>query len=133
VDMKHLAVFVGDAIEKILKNEKTVEARLSLDKIIPFSAIKKGDIIYLKQSGGGVYGQVEVDNVLFYENLNGTAIGKLRKEYSSDMKVTDEFWKSKADSRNATIIFLKNPVRFLAPLKNKKKDRRSWVILENDL
>jgi predicted transcriptional regulator len=131
--MKHLAVFIGDAIEKILKGEKTVEARLSLDKIIPFSKIKKGDIVYLKQSGGGVWGQVEVDNVLFYENLNGTAIGKLRKEYSFDMKVTDEFWVSKANSNFATFIFLKNPVRFLAPLKNKKKDRRSWVILENDL
>ena len=130
--MKHLAIFVGDAIEKILKGEKTVEGRFTLDKVLPFEKIKKSDEIFLKQSGGSIIGKVEVDNVLFYEGLGGEAIGKLRKEYNGDMCTNDDFWKSKASAHYASLIFLKKPTRFLAPLKNKKKDRRSWVVLESE-
>ena len=130
--MTHLAIFIGDAIEKILKGEKTVEGRFSLDKIPPYGMIKKGDEIFLKQSGGSILGKVEVDNVLFYENLDGETIGKLRKEYNPEMCADDKFWTDKASARYASLIFLNNSQRFLAPLKNKKKDRRSWVVLENE-
>ena len=130
--MRHLAIFIGDAIEKILTGEKIVEGRFSLDKIPPYEVIRKGDEILLKQSGGNLIGKVEVDNVLFYENLDGEAIGKLRKEYYKEMCTHDKFWHEKANARYASMIFLKNPIRFLSPIKNKKKDRRSWVVLEND-
>lgn len=130
--MRHLAIFVGEAIEKILKSEKTIEGRFTIDKISPFGKIKMGDEILLKQAGGNIYGRVEVDNVLFYDNLNGEAVGKLRREYGREMSVDDNFWREKASSRCASIIFLKKPERFLAPLKNKKKDRRSWVVLGNE-
>ena len=129
--MRHLAIFVDDYIEKILKREKTVEGRFSLNKIVPFSAIKKDDEILLKQSGGDVIGKVRVENVLFYENLDAEMIGKLRKEYDLEMCVDSKWWQSKANSRYASLIFLKKPTRFLAPIKHHKKDRRSWVILED--
>ena len=129
---KHLAVFVGDAVEKILKGEKTVELRLALSKIAPYGQIKKEDAILLKESGDKVLGQVSVDNVLFYENLDGEMIGRLRKEYTTETGLPDEFWQRKANARYASIIFLKNPRRFLTPLKIKKKNRRPWIILEKD-
>lgn len=102
---------------------------MSKDKIAPFGVIKHGDIIMLKLKGGMVFGQVGVDNVLFYENLTGEIVGKLRKEYSSEMLVDDEFWTQHANARYATVIFLDNPKRYLAPLKVVKKDRRPWVVL----
>ena len=129
--MKHLAIFIGDAIEKILKGEKIIEGRFTIDKIPPYLVVSKGDIIFLKQSGEKIIGQAEVENVLFYEGLTGESIGKLRKEYSKEMCVSDIFWQEKVNSKYASIIFLTNPTRFLAPIKNKKKDRRSWVLLGN--
>jgi len=129
--MKHLGIFVGDAIENILHNRKTIEGRFTIEKILPFGKIKMGDEILLKQSGGEIIGRVEVDNVLFYENLDGEAIGKLRKEYGKEMCVGDDYWKEKSSATVASIIFLKNPQRFLMPLKSKKKDRRSWVLMED--
>lgn len=131
VIMRHLAIFIGDAIEKILKGEKTVEGRFTLDKIPPYEKIQKGDEILLKRAGGNIIGKVIVDNVLFYEKLDGEAIGKLRKEYNDEMCVDDDFWKAKARARCATLIFLKKPQRFLAPLRSQKRDRRPWVVLDN--
>lgn len=129
---RHLAIFIGDAIEKILKGEKTIEGRFSINKIIPYLEVKKEDEIFLKQSGGLIVGKATVDNVLYYEGLDGEAIGKLRKEYSREMQVEESFWQSKASAKYASLFFLKKPERFLAPIKDKKKDRRPWVVLEND-
>lgn len=129
---KHLAVFVGDAIEKILKGQISMEGRFTLDKIPPYGQIQKGDEVLLKPAGGLVLGKVVVDNVLFYDNLDGETIGKLRKEYAKDLGLSDEFWQKKASARYASLIFLKNPRRFLTPLRIKKRDRRPWIILDKD-
>jgi predicted transcriptional regulator len=126
---RHLAVFIGNAVEKILQGQKIVEARFSISKILPYESLMKDDEIFLKKSGGLVFGKVKVDNVLYYEGLDAEAIGKLRHEYQNDLLVGDKFWQEHANSKYATIIFLKNPERFLAPLKIAKRDRRSWMVL----
>lgn len=127
---KHLAIFIGDYIEKILTGEKTIEGRFSIDKILPYGQVKKGDIIFLKQSGGMIVGEVEADNVLYYEGLNAEAIGKIRKEYNQELCAADGFWQAKANSHYVTLIFIKNPKRYLAPMRSKKHDRRAWVVIE---
>lgn len=125
---RHYAIFIGDAIEKILSGTKSLEGRFTEDKIPPYGVIKKGDEIFLKQSGGLMMGKVAVDNVLFFDNLDGEKLGKLRKEYNQDLMVDENFWQQKGNARYASIIFLKNPRRFLTPLRLKKKDRRPWIL-----
>lgn len=130
--MKHLAIFVGDYIAKILTGEKTMESRFSAEKTLPYGAVKKGDEIYLKESGGLVVGRAVVDNVLYYENLNPEAIGKIRKEYNNELCADDEFWQEKAQAKYATLIFITKAEKFLAPLRIYKRDRRSWVLLDQE-
>lgn len=127
--MRHLAIFVGDAIEKILRGEKTVEGRFSESRIPPFGLVQRGDEILLKNAGGPILGRVIVDNVLYFENLTGEMIGKFRREYGPDLAVDDDFWRAKAKNRYATLIFLVKPERFIAPLPWAKRDRRSWIVL----
>ena len=124
----HIGVFVGDAIENILSGKKKIEGRFSIARLAPYAKVKKGDIILLKPSGGKIFGQVEADNVLYFENLDGEKLGKLRREYGEDLAMPDEFWQSKAKARYATIIFLKNPRRYLSTLSCAKRDRRGWMI-----
>lgn len=126
---RHLAIFVGDAIEKIFRGEKVVEGRFSENRNVPFGQVARADEIYLKQSGGPIVGQVTVDNVLYFEGLDGAIIGKLRREYGREMAVDDQFWRAKGKARFATLIFLRRARRFVVPLALKKRDRRSWLIL----
>ena len=131
--MKHLAIFnEKECIDKILRGEKTMEGRFSREKDLPYGKIKKGDEIFLKESGGPILGKVEVDNVLFFDNLEPEMLGKLRREYGKDLVVPDKFWEKYSKSKYATLIFLKNPQRFLSKIKFKKKDRRGWVVIEED-
>ncbi len=130
---RHLAIFVGDAIEKIFRGEKVVEGRFTEHRILPFGQVTRGDEIYLKQASGPVVGRAYVENVLYFEGLTGEMIGKLRREYKSELGVDDQFWRDKSKARYATLIFLKKPQRFVAPLLIKKRDRRSWILLTNTL
>ena len=107
-----------------------MEGRFSREKNLPYGKIKKGDEIYLKESGGKILGKVNVDNVLFYDNLTAEIIGKLRKEYYRELCFRDEFWLKYGKSKYVSLIFLKNPQRFVSPIKYKKRDRRGWVIID---
>jgi len=128
--MKHLAIFNEKGyIDKILKGEKTMEGRFSREKDLPYGKIKKGDEIFLKESGGAILGKAEVDNVLFFDNLEPEMLGKLKREYNKELGTGDKFWEKHGKSKYATLIFLKNPKRFLTKVKFKKRDRRSWVVI----
>ncbi|MFA7243968.1 MAG: hypothetical protein WC080_01625 [Patescibacteria group bacterium] len=129
--MRHLAIFVGDAIENILVGKKTIESRFSIHKIAPYGSVAKEDEIYLKKSGGGIVGRVFVDNVLYYENFGSKGLSEFRKMYSDDLCVDEKFWEEKKKANFVSLIFLKDPERFVACVKYKKQDRRPWVIMSD--
>jgi len=129
---KHLAVFVKGAAEKILSGVKTVEVRLSLHEVLPYKEVTKDDIVFLKISGGKIIGRVSVDNVLYYENLDKETVLNIQKEYADEVSMDESFWQNKYFAKFATIIFLKKPVKFLAPLVFRKHDRRPWVIINEE-
>lgn len=126
---KHLAIFIGTAIEDILHRRKTMESRFSMSRVVPYGQVTKDDTILLKKSGGEILGEVVVDNVLYYDSLTSGSIAVLKKEYGKELCVDDKFWLSKSKSHYGTLIFLKNPERFLTPIKYQKHDRRPWVVL----
>ena len=128
--MKHLAIFVGDAVEKILDGRKTVECRFSLKRMIPFGKVHKNDEILLKQSGGQILGRVMVKKIISMENLDKEDFLRMQKGLFQEVCMTKKFWKSKEKSKFATFIFLKSPERFITPINMPKKDRRGWVVLD---
>lgn len=128
--MKHLAIFIGDAVDDILAGRKTIESRFSMNKVLPYKSVSKGDEILLKKSGGDIMGRVFVDNVLYYENFGLKGLTEFRKMYSDDLCVDDKFWESKNKSKFVSLIFLTDPERFVATIKFKKHDRRPWLIID---
>lgn len=131
--VKHLAIFSNKgSIEAVFSGDKKVEIRLSQDRIAPFNFVSHNDEVLIKLKGGMVYGQVEVENALYYENLTGEMLGKLRKEYESDSLTSNEFWQQHSNAKFISIIFIGNPKRYLSPFKFKKSDRRPWVVLDAD-
>lgn len=125
--MKHLTIFKGDAAEKILFGQKTVECRLSKSKIPPFGVVSAGDLVYIKVYGGEIIGQFRVQKVIFFDGLD---INDLR--YLSNLSDLGEFWEGNKVSRYGTLIFIGSSIRFItSPIKLKKKDlKKSWVVLE---
>src|SRR3954452_24578662 len=63
----HLAVFVEPYLGYVLDGSKTVESRFSVNRCAPFGKVRRGDIILLKRSGGGVVGIARVSVVWSYQ------------------------------------------------------------------
>lgn len=129
---QHLVVFWKEQLEAVLGGTKVIDARFSTTRIAPYGAVRRGDELLIKEPGGTIVGRVDVDNVLYYEDLDGEALGKLRREYAEDLGVDEAFWEKRKRARYGTILFLKNPRRFVAPITTpRKRDRRPWVVLKN--
>jgi len=124
----HLAIFrQKQAIDLILHGDKTIELRFGRTRHLPYQSVKRGDIVFLKSAHGPIVGQAEVENVLYYDNLTPEMIANIRREYGKDAAVADDYWQKKSKSKYATLLFLRNAERFIAPLKSPKHDRRPWT------
>ena len=130
---RHLAIFLKGVAEEILSGKKQVEIRLSQNRILPYGRIFKDDEILLKNAGGRIIGKAKVDNCLYYEGLTPELVKDIRQKYHSTAGMAESFWLKKTKARFATIIFLKNPQKFLAPIHYQKHDRRPWVVIKENL
>jgi len=129
---RHLAIFLKGAADKVLSGEKKVEIRLSQNRTLPYLEVSKDDEILLKTSGERVIGRALVENVLFYDNLTPKMVRALQDVHFEDTAMEDSFWQKKLDSHFATVIFLKNPQKFISPINFRKKDRRGWVVIDQN-
>ncbi len=128
--MKHLAIFKGEGADKILTGKKTIESRFSKSKIAPFGAISKGDLVYIKQSGGKIIGQFRVKKVIFIDGLDDGEMVEIRKRYEGQIATDEAYWKGKIGAKYATLIFIGDSSRFItSPIKPVKKDLRGWMVL----
>ena len=134
--MKHLAIFKGDGAEKILTGKKTIESRFSKNKIAPYGVVSAGDLVYMKLSGGAIIGQFRVKKVFYFSGLEKQDIEHIFAEYGGRFLIGDDsfdkrYRKEKLESKFATLIFIKDPERFLtSPIRIQKSDKRGWVVID---
>lgn len=127
---KHLAIFNNHLAEAVLEGEKRVDFRFAKNKIAPYLKALKEDIVLLKNVSGPVIGQVEVDNVLYFDDLTSYQLQKIKSEYLEKSAINEEtFDKFRQGSKYLSVIFFKCPQRYICPLKIDKKDRHGWLLL----
>ncbi|MBI4039393.1 hypothetical protein HY388_01035 [Candidatus Daviesbacteria bacterium] len=127
---RHLAIFTGDTIDKILSGQKTIESRFSRQKIAPFGQVAKGDLILMKQSGGKLRGQFLVDKTIFFDHPSTQDVQLIKNKYAQEIAVDEKFWLRHEGACYITLIFITHPTAFLVePFKIPKKDLRGWVVL----
>lgn len=128
---KHLAIFKGNAGEKILLGQKTIESRFSKVKNAPFGVISSGDLVYIKPSGKDIIGQFRVKKVFFFDNFDLRDLRDFRERYGKQLAVDEGYWEKKKNSRYGILIFIGDCTRFItSPVKIKKSDLRGWVVLQ---
>jgi hypothetical protein len=124
----HLAVFIEPFLQFVLDGKKTVESRFSVNRCAPYNAVRSGDLILIKRSGGPIVGVAEVSKTWFYE-LDKPALRSIRTRFGSLLCVEDSsFWDSKSNSCYATLIQL-GQVESITPITCLKRDRRGWVVI----
>lgn len=128
---KHLAIFKGGVEELILVGKKTIETRFSKTKIAPFGVVSCGDLVYMKTSGGEIVGQFIVQKVIFYDGTSPNDILYIKDTHGKEIMAGESYWKDKVNSRYGSLIFIREPFRFItSPIISNKKDLSGWKVLE---
>lgn len=124
----HLAVMVQPYLSRILAGEKTIESRYSVNLITPYKKIKTGDVVLLKKSGGGVVAVFEAGKVRYFSLCNQGDIEKIKQQYNDRLKIDEDFWEEKKNSKYATLIDI-NELLQLPQFYVRKQSRTAWMTL----
>lgn len=111
----------------MLDGKKTIESRISKNKIAPYDRITKDDVVVVKKSGGGVVAFFTIKEVKFID-LRDNNISEIRNKYNNELCVSDEFWMQKKDASYATLMFIDKLIK-LEEFKINKKGMQTWIIL----
>lgn len=126
----HLGIFTEPYLSYMLEGKKTIESRFSKNRIAPYQQISKDDIVFIKKSGGDVVGYFTIKKIEFYD-LERIPIAQIKKRYQKELCVSDSFWKLKAHSHYATLIFI-DELSLLKPFSIHKKGMQTWLVSKND-
>jgi ASCH domain. len=126
----HLAIFRQPFLNLILAGAKTVESRFSQKKILPFGQVEQGDRVFMKAAGGNIVGEFTVQKVLYFSPITPEAL-QVIKHYSTEMctYADPHFWQRRQDAHYATLLLIKQAIRYPKPYPFPKKDRRAWLKL----
>ncbi len=124
----HLVILKKPYLDAILEGRKQVESRFSRAKPAAFGRLVVGDRLFLKVSSGPVCATARVAAIEGFEGLTPPKIIGLKKQYNRYILGSDEYWRSKSDSKFGLLVWLKD-VRRIEPIQIAKKDWRAWVIL----
>ena len=124
----HLGVFTEPCLTYMLDGKKTIESRISKNRIAPYNKISTDDIVVVKKSGGGVVAYFTIKEIIFVD-LKEVSICEIRDKYNKELCVSEEFWEQKDDASYATLMFIGRLVK-LDSFKVYKKGMQTWVVLD---
>ena len=113
--MEHLAIMRKSwgLTQKILNSQKKIESRWYSVKYRPWDAIKKGELIYFKDSGEPVRLKAEVNKVMQFDKLTPDRVREILNKYGHDDGLekdkVQEFFERFKNKKYCILIFLKNP------------------------
>jgi len=137
--MNHVAIMKKSwgLTKKILIGEKKIESRWYTSKYSPWDRIKKGEVVYFKDSGEPVEIKVEVSKVLQFSDLSPKKVKEILNEYGRpdgiNIKDTKKFYNLFKDKKYCILIFLKNPKK-IKPFEINKKGfglMSAWLCVNN--
>ncbi len=136
--MNHVAILTKkrNFLNKIISGEKTIESRWYVNKIAPWNKIKKGEIVYFKNSGEQIKVKAKVKKVLSFD-LKHKKIKDILLEYGEEigfnLQEIDkwiEFYKNK---NYCILMFLENPIE-IKPFNINKKgfgNACAWLCVDD--
>lgn len=138
--MHHVAIMRKSwgLLPKILTGEKTIESRWYKNRYSPWDRIKKGDVIYFKDSGAPATVKAEVLNVVQYSGLTPIKVKRILNKYGIKdglgINEIDKYYQMFKDKKYCLLVFLKNP-RKVKPFNINKSgfgNMAAWITV-NDI
>jgi len=124
----HIAIFREPYLDRIMTGTKTIESRLTRNKIAPFARISAGDVVFLKKAAGPVKGIGIVSLVESFSRLNCHELIKILNKRQEGLALEDDFRQAKRAANYATFVYF-DCVTVIKPFQLLKTSREAWVVL----
>ena len=133
--MEHLAILNKklNLLQKIISGKKTIESRWYVNRKAPYGCIKKGDVVYFKNSGEPVAVKASVSSVLQFDDLTDAKILQILKEYGNKLGVDESYASNLKGKKYCILVFLEN-VKQIEQFEINKKGygmMSAWISVEN--
>jgi ASC-1-like (ASCH) protein len=112
--MEHVAIMRRSwrLTRKILSGEKTVESRWYSSRRTPWDEIRRGDVVYFKDSGGPVSVRAKVAGVMQFSDLGSRKVAEILKKYGGGAGIEGpdlrKFYERFKEKRYCILVFLKD-------------------------
>lgn len=139
ISMHHIAIMKKSwgLTEKILNRQKKIESRWYMAKCAPWNRIKKGEVVYFKDSGEPVSVKAEVEKVIQFSDLTPRKVKEILIKYGDadgiEKEKIPEFFGRFKNKKYCLLIFLKHP-RKIRPFDINKKGfgmMAAWMIVRD--
>ena len=137
--MDHIAIMRKSwgLLPKILTGEKTIESRWYKNKCSPWGKIKRGDVVYFKNSGEPVTIKAEVSKIIQYLDLTSAKVRWTLQKYGTKdglgIDEIDKYYQRFKDRKYCLLVFLKNPQK-IKPFEIDKTDygnMAAWIAIDD--
>ena len=125
----HVAIMMRPYLQMILEGRKTIESRLTVRPLVPYSAIKPGERIFFKQSAGPFMATAIAEEVHFFDQLTPAKVAELRKRFNDQVCGDAQFWEWKRDSKYATFTRLTKVQPISVGPKMEPSRGPAWFVL----
>ena len=127
----HVAILKKPFLDAILAGDKTVESRLTKNKLPPFQKIEPGERLFLKQSSGPYRATAIAGDIEFHDQLTPDRVETLRQRWQPAVGGDDEdYWQTKADVGYASFIRLTHIQPLHVGPAMKKSNGQAWFVLD---
>lgn len=134
--MIHAAIVLPMYARAIASGQKTIEARLTRNRIAPFGLVSAGDRVYFKESSGSFVLTAIAADVVWFEGLVPRKVDALRKRYDRRVQGSAEYWERKREARYATFVTLAEiePIAFGPDYRADPawRPRSAWTAMNDD-
>lgn len=130
--MIHVAVLKTKYLDMLLSGEKSIECRLTRNRIDPHGRIRRGERVYFKESSGPFRATAVVDEVIERSDMDETGIEAIRAEFGEAIGAPEAFWTSKKTARFAVLIRFRKVERVYRGPKTPALNGRGWIRLPRE-
>ncbi len=125
---EHVVILKPRYLALVLAGTKTVECRASTSPRPPFLSVHQGDLLWLKESSGKVFGNCKAMWVKDFCITAPDQSNAFRARWQRYICADQAFWRTAPARPYWTLIGL-GRVRTCRPFSVEKRDRRAWVVI----
>lgn len=129
----HVAILRSPYPDLILRGRKTVESRLYRTRRPPVGVVKRGERLFIKESGGGWAATAVAGEVVEHEGLDPAGMRALRDRWDGEVLGGRAYWESKVQSTYAVLVRLTAVEPLEVGPVYPRSGYRAWHVLDENL